>query len=76
MTLKILADFNLNKSYDCTNILNKYLTINLIISVEGQAQEILLHHTNPSGEATTHVVVPGHCNEKVCFENTLYFRCK
>ena len=26
--------------------------------------------------ATTHVVVPGHCYEKFCFENILYFRCK
>ena len=26
--------------------------------------------------ATTYVVVPGHCNEKFCFENILYFRCK
>ena len=29
-----------------------------------------------SGFATTHVVVPGHCDEKFCFENILYFRCK
>ena len=25
-----------------------------------------------SGFATTHVVVPVHCNEKLCFENILY----
>ena len=29
-----------------------------------------------SGFATTHVVVPGHYNDKFCFENILSFICK
>ena len=31
----------------------------------------LIRVMNTSGFATTHVVIPGHCKEKFCFENPI-----
>ena len=56
---------------------NKKLLTHLLHDTYIQRQILcILNLISTSGFATTHVVVPGHCNEKFCFKNILYFRCK
>ena len=43
--------------------------INTVSFFGGCKRFAILYKT--SGFATTHVVVPGHCDEKFCFENIL-----